>query len=105
MRLLIQHRSRYSYPQPALLGPQTIRLRPADHVRARIESYTLAVEPEHRVHWQRDPHGNHVARTTFKAGQKTTALDILVEMTVENFPAENLPPDLAKIPALKPGSK
>jgi orotate phosphoribosyltransferase len=29
----------------------------------------------------------------------------LVEMTVENFAADNLPPDLAKIPAIKPGSK
>jgi orotate phosphoribosyltransferase len=29
----------------------------------------------------------------------------LVEMTVENYPADNLPPDLAKIPAIKPGSK
>jgi len=29
----------------------------------------------------------------------------LVEMTVENFPADNLPPDLASIPATKPGSK
>ena len=29
----------------------------------------------------------------------------LVEMNVENFPADKLPPDLAKIPALKPGSK
>jgi orotate phosphoribosyltransferase len=29
----------------------------------------------------------------------------LVEMRVENFPADNLPPDLAKIPAVKPGSK
>src|SRR6478736_3810782 len=29
----------------------------------------------------------------------------LVEMNVENFSADNLPPDLAKIPALKPGSK
>ena len=29
----------------------------------------------------------------------------LVEMNVENFPADNLPPDLAKIPAIKPGSK
>src|SRR5215472_4784072 len=26
----------------------------------------------------------------------------LVEMTVENFPADDLPPDLAKIPAVKP---
>jgi len=29
----------------------------------------------------------------------------LVEMNVENFAAGNLPPDLAKIPATKPGSK
>src|SRR5437868_11350790 len=29
----------------------------------------------------------------------------LVEMTVETFPADNLPPDLAKVPAIKPGSK
>jgi len=29
----------------------------------------------------------------------------LIEMNVENFPADKLPPDLAKIPAAKPGSK
>jgi orotate phosphoribosyltransferase len=29
----------------------------------------------------------------------------LVEMNVENFPADKLPVDLAKIPAVKPGSK
>jgi orotate phosphoribosyltransferase len=29
----------------------------------------------------------------------------LVEMSVENFAADNLPPDLAKIPAVRPGSK
>jgi orotate phosphoribosyltransferase len=29
----------------------------------------------------------------------------LIEMDVETFPAGNLPPDLAKIPAVKPGSK
>jgi orotate phosphoribosyltransferase len=29
----------------------------------------------------------------------------LVEMTVENFPANDLPPDLARIPVVKPGSK
>ncbi len=29
----------------------------------------------------------------------------LIEMNVETFPADNLPPDLANIPALKPGSK
>lgn len=29
----------------------------------------------------------------------------LIEMNLETFPADNLPPDLAKIPAMKPGSK
>ena len=29
----------------------------------------------------------------------------LVEMTVENFPPDNVPPDLLNIPAVKPGSK
>ena len=29
----------------------------------------------------------------------------LIEMNVETFPADDLPPDLAKIPAVKPGSK
>ena len=29
----------------------------------------------------------------------------LTEMNVENFPPDNLPADLAKIPAVKPGSK
>jgi hypothetical protein len=41
VRVVVQHRSRYHYPRPALLGPQLIRLRPADHTRARIESYQL----------------------------------------------------------------
>ena len=29
----------------------------------------------------------------------------LIEMNVETFPADNLPPDLARVPAVKPGSK
>jgi uncharacterized protein (DUF2126 family) len=86
VRVSIQHRSRYLYPRPALLGPQTIRLRPAEHARARIESYSLAIAPEHRLHWQRDPHGNHIARVTFKAGQTLTALDIVVELAVDIQP-------------------
>ena len=86
MRVVIQHRSRYVYPQPARLGPQLIRLRPADHARAVIERYQLAIEPEHRLHWQRDPNGNHVARVTFKAGQTITALDVVVELAVDIRP-------------------
>jgi len=86
VRVVIQHRSRYLYPRPARLGPQVIRLRPADHARAVIERYQLVIEPEHRLHWQRDPHGNHVARVTFKAGHATTALDVTVELAVDIRP-------------------
>jgi len=93
VRVSIQHRSRYRYPRRALLGPQTIRLRPAEHARARIESYTLAVRPlptpdvpSHRVHWQRDPHGNHVARLTFKAGHEIEGLELVVELAVDVQP-------------------
>jgi uncharacterized protein (DUF2126 family)/transglutaminase-like putative cysteine protease len=99
VRVLVQHRSRYVYPGPALLGPQLIRLRPADHARARIDSYRLDIvprhrnesgavheRPEHRLHWQRDPHGNRVARVTFKAGQKIEELDIVVELAADINP-------------------
>ncbi len=86
MRVSIQHRSRYLYPRPALLGPQIIRLRPAEHAKARINSYSLTVAPEHRLHWQRDPHGNHIARVTFKAGHAVSELDILVELAVDIQP-------------------
>jgi hypothetical protein len=58
-------------------------LRPADHTRVRIESYQLLVEPEHRLHWVRGPHGNRVARVTFKAGQAVSELYVLVEFSVE----------------------
>ncbi|HEX4449558.1 MAG TPA: transglutaminase family protein [Kofleriaceae bacterium] len=86
MRVVVQHRSRYVYPRAALLGPQTIRLRPADHTRARVESYALTIAPEHRVHWQRDAHGNHVARVTFKAGQTTAELSLGVELALDISP-------------------
>ncbi|MCE9575542.1 MAG: transglutaminase family protein [Deltaproteobacteria bacterium] len=86
MRILVQHSSHYHYPAPAALGPHVIRLRPTDHTRTRVESYRLAIEQEHRLHWQRDPHGNHVARVSFRAGQKVTSLDLMVELALDVQP-------------------
>jgi hypothetical protein len=106
VRVVVQHRSRYHCPRPALLGPQLIPLRPADHTRARIQSYQLLVEPEHRLHWLRDPHGNRVARVTFKAGQAVSELDVLVELAVEvnaNNPFDYFIDDRArKVPFVYP---
>jgi uncharacterized protein (DUF2126 family) len=86
MRVLLQHRSHYTYPRPAALGPHVVRLRPANHTRARIETYRLLIEQDHRLHWQQDPHGNHLARLTFRADQKIPTLDVLVEMAVDIQP-------------------
>jgi uncharacterized protein (DUF2126 family)/transglutaminase-like putative cysteine protease len=86
VRVLVQHKSRYRYPRPAALGPQLVRLRPASHARARIERYRLEIAEDHRLHWQQDPHGNHVARVTFKLGQRVEALELLVELAVEINP-------------------
>ena len=86
MRVLVQHRSTYRYPSPAVLGPHQLRLRPCNHTPARIESYRLAITGPHRLYWHQDPHGNHVARATFPVGEPTHALDVLVELAVELSP-------------------
>ncbi len=86
MRLLLQHRTHYGYDRPAALGPHTIRLRPATHAKAKIETYALTVAQPSRLRWQQDPAGNHVARVTFDAGERVTAFDLLVEMAIDIRP-------------------
>jgi uncharacterized protein (DUF2126 family) len=86
VRLLVQHRSHYGYPTPASLGPHTIRLRPTAHARARIETYRLLIEQEHRLRWQQDPYGNHIARVHFPADAPVRALDLLVELVLDVRP-------------------
>jgi uncharacterized protein (DUF2126 family) len=86
VRLLLQHRSRYSYPTPAHLGAHTIRLRPASHTRARVETYRLLIEQSHKLRWHQDPYGNHIARVHFDDVEPVDALDILVELAVEVRP-------------------
>ena len=87
MRLLLQHRTHYGYDRPAALGPHTVRLRPANHAKARVEAYALHVEPSScRLQWQQDPAGNHAARISFGAGERVRELDLLVEMAIDVRP-------------------
>jgi uncharacterized protein (DUF2126 family)/transglutaminase-like putative cysteine protease len=86
MRLLLQHRSHYRFPQPAALGPHLVRLKPASHVKAKIESYGLKVPPACQLRWQQDPYGNHVARITVEEGVKLDALDLEVQLAVDIRP-------------------
>jgi uncharacterized protein (DUF2126 family) len=86
VRLWVQHRSRYAYPTPAVLGAHSLRLRPAAHTRARVETYRLSVSPEAVLRWQQDPYGNHVARVDFAPDQSVRELEVLVELAVEVRP-------------------
>ena len=86
MRLLLSHRSGYIYGRPAALGPHTIRLRPATHAKAHVETYALHIDPQCRVGWQQDPAGNHIARVTFDPGRRVSMLEVLVELAVDVRP-------------------
>jgi uncharacterized protein (DUF2126 family)/transglutaminase-like putative cysteine protease len=82
----LQHRSRYEYPRPAALGAHTIRLKPATHAKAKVETYALHVDPPCDVRWQLDPANNHVATLTFAGRPRVSWLDLLVELAVDIRP-------------------
>jgi uncharacterized protein (DUF2126 family) len=86
VRVRIRHQTRYGYDEPALLGPHLIRLRPAEHARAKILAYNLAIAPEGEVHWQADPSGNRVARLTYPAGRTIEELSVTVDLAVDVRP-------------------
>jgi uncharacterized protein (DUF2126 family)/transglutaminase-like putative cysteine protease len=83
----LHHLTRYVYDRPVVLGPQTIRLRPAAHTRTQVKAYSLKVTPAgHFINWHQDTFGNFVARVLFPEPVQEFGIevDLLAEIRAFN---------------------
>ncbi|NRA29330.1 MAG: transglutaminase family protein [Parvularculaceae bacterium] len=82
IRVGLTHRTTYKYDKTIMMGPQTLRLRPAPHARTPIVSYSQSITPhDHFLNWQQDPFGNYQARAVFP--NPTDRFEVVVDLVAD----------------------
>jgi len=87
LHVSLTHRTAYAYDRSIIMGPQTVRLRPAPHCRTPILAYSLKVTPEkHWLNWLQDPFGNFLARVVLlePTEEFSVTVDLIADMAVIN---------------------
>jgi len=77
LKIVISHKTVYTYDRSVSMSPHIIRLRPAAHSRTPIDAYSLKIKPKnHFINWQQDPFGNYQARVVFPEKTKEFSVDV-----------------------------
>ncbi len=86
MKVSLIHRTKYNYGRPVNVGTQTVRLRPAQQNRTRIDSFSLEVLPaSHLISWQKDPYGNAISQIVMLDKTPTLELTVNVVATLKPY--------------------
>lgn len=83
-KLKIFHETRYAFGAPPVLGDHQLRIRPREGPELRIVSSRLAVQPDAKIRWARDPLDNAVATLSFSS-TPVHELKITSEVVVESY--------------------
>ncbi|WP_342085117.1 transglutaminase family protein [Dyadobacter sp. OTU695] len=82
----IFHKTVYRYDRSVFLSAHLVRLKPAAHSPAKIESYDLLVQPaSHVVHWQQDVFGNFIARVDFDGPMESMTLTVQLKAQLRAY--------------------
>lgn len=87
----IFHKTVYNYDRSVFLSAHLVRLKPAAHSPAQIESYELVVQPaSHVMHWQQDVFGNFIARIDFDGPMESMTLTVRLIARLKAFDPFNV---------------
>jgi len=82
-RLRIEHVTEYRFVEPTTLLEHRLRLRPREDHGVRIASFSLEIDPQATIRWQRDTLDNSVAIATFRT--PATRLRIVSTAVIEHY--------------------